>query len=81
MLPASETTKTIPAAKRPAQCIETPTTLRVRAKELTTVRVKVRGAGKGAVVGVAGPGVARTAKTDASGVATLRVRPTRSETS
>lgn len=72
---------TAPEAKAPAACVSTPKTLSVRAKELTTVRVHITdatGNASGASVRVTGPGLVRRAKTDASGMVTFKVRPTKS---
>ena len=78
VLPATQTNP--PSATKPSACLATPNRVRVRAKELTTIRVKVNGATAGTLVTVTGPGVKRTARTDSSGVATIRVKPTRSGT-
>lgn len=67
--------------KLPAKCISVPKTLSVRARELTTVKITVTGAGvKGATVKLTGAGLNRTAKTNVSGVATFKVRPTKKGT-
>lgn len=66
-----------PASVTQAPCdIASPSGLRVRAKELTTVRVRVRNVDAGSVARITLPGgkVVR-AKTNSSGVATFRIRP------
>jgi len=61
-------------------CIESPKSLSLRARELTTVRVTLNSKTKGVKVTVKGPGFTKTLKTNAKGQATFRVRPTRSGT-
>jgi hypothetical protein len=61
-------------------CIESPKSLSLRAKELTTVRVTLNSKTKGVKVKVKGPGFTKTLKTNAKGQATFRVRPTRAGT-
>jgi uncharacterized repeat protein (TIGR01451 family) len=66
------------AQKSPKRCVSLPTSLKVRAKELTTVRVHVAQNGKNipkSVVKLSGVGVKRTGKTGKNGVVTFRVRP------
>jgi hypothetical protein len=60
-----------------------PRSLSVRAKELTTVRVRVSADGTspaGAIVRVTGPGFVKRLTTNADGIATFRVRAVRSGT-
>jgi uncharacterized repeat protein (TIGR01451 family) len=64
-------------AKSPKRCVSLPTSLKVRAKELTRVRVHVRENGKNiakSVVKLRGPGIKRSGKTGKHGVVTFRVR-------
>lgn len=59
--------------------LSTPSGLRVRAGQLNTIRVRVREVDAGSTVTITLPGGKKaTAKTNASGTAILRVRPTRS---
>jgi hypothetical protein len=64
-----------------ARCISTPSGLRVRARELAVVRVRVHEEGArspaGALVRISGPGFVRRAVSDADGIAVFRVRPRR----
>jgi len=71
-----------PAVKPAAvdTCIESPKSLSLRARELTTVRVTLNSKTKGVKVTVKGPGFTKTLTTNANGQATFRVRPTRSGT-
>ncbi len=72
-----------PVKSASEKCIAVPKTLSLRAKELTTVKVTVNagdGALKGAEVKISGPGFSKTAKTDAKGVATFKVRPSKKGT-
>jgi uncharacterized repeat protein (TIGR01451 family) len=68
-------------AKSPKRCVTLPSrSLRVRARELTTVKVRVRLNGKNiaqSVVRVRGAGVNRRAKTNKQGIVSFRVRPTK----
>jgi uncharacterized repeat protein (TIGR01451 family) len=67
--------------KSPKRCVSVPTSLKVRARELTTVRVHVALNGKNipqSVVKLSGVGINRTGKTGKHGVVTFRVRPKRS---
>lgn len=69
-----------PATATQAPCdIASPTGLTVRAKELTTIRVRVRNVDAGTEARITLPGgkVLR-AKTNASGIATFKVRPPKS---
>jgi uncharacterized repeat protein (TIGR01451 family) len=68
-------------ASRPAACISVPKKLSVRARELTTVTVKVF-AGKisGAALKLTGAGIKRSGKTNSKGTATFKVRPTKKGT-
>ena len=66
------------AQKSPQRCVSLPTSLKVRARERTTVRVHVALNGKNipqSVVKLSGVGVKRTGKTGKNGVVTFRVRP------
>ncbi len=68
----------VKAASKPERCISVPKTLSVRAKEVTTVKVKVTdGVIVGASIRLTGPGVKRTGKTNSKGEATFKVRPAR----
>lgn len=60
--------------------LSTPKSLRVRAKQLNTIRVRVRNVDAGSRVTIKLPGTKKTvsAKTDENGRATLRVRPRKS---
>jgi hypothetical protein len=69
------------AVKSPKRCVSLPKSLKVRAKELTRVRVHVRVNGKNvpkSVVRLRGLGIKRSGKTGKNGVVTFRVRPKRS---
>ena len=79
----SRTVAVKPAAVVQPPCtLSTPSGLRVRAGQLNTIRVRVRNVDAGSTVTLTLPGTKKkvTAKTNASGVAVLRVRPTRSGT-
>ena len=68
-------------ARGNARCVTTTQRLRVRARELTVVRVRVRDDGQAAanaLVRITGPGFVMRRVTNANGVATFRVRPRRS---
>ncbi|HWT25667.1 MAG TPA: hypothetical protein VN213_19330 [Solirubrobacteraceae bacterium] len=68
-------------ARGDARCIRTPARLRVRARERTIVRVRVREQGEraaGALVRIVGPGIRQRKLTNRNGVATFRVRARRS---
>jgi hypothetical protein len=70
-----------PTTAAQAPCtLSTPRGLRVRAGQLNTIRVRVRNVDAGSKVTLTLPGTKKkyTAKTNANGVATLRVRPTKS---
>jgi hypothetical protein len=69
------------AAQQPPCVIRTPSRLRVRAGERTTIRVRVRNVDAGSRVRITLPGGrVVSARTNANGVAVLRVRPPRSGT-
>ena len=70
------------AVVQPPCTLSTPSGLRVRAGQLNTIRVRVRNVDAGSTVTLTLPGTKKkvTAKTNSSGVAVLRVRPTRSGT-
>jgi hypothetical protein len=68
-------------ARGDARCIAVPTRLRIRARERTTIRVRVRDDGQAAdtaLVRVLGPGISRRKLTNARGLAVFRVRARRS---
>jgi hypothetical protein len=68
-------------ARGNAPCVSTPRGLRVRARELTVVRVRVRDDGQrveNALVRITGPGLVLRRVTNENGLATFRVRPRRS---
>jgi hypothetical protein len=70
-----------PTTAAQAPCtLSTPKGLRVHAGQLNTIRVRVRNVDAGSTVTLTLPGTKKkyTAKTNSSGIATLRVRPTRS---
>jgi hypothetical protein len=70
-------------ARRDAPCIAVPAQLRVRARERTTVRVRVSEEGERietALVRIIGPGIRRRKVTNQNGVAIFRVRARRSGT-
>ena len=70
-----------PTTAAQAPCtLSTPSGLRVRAGQLNTIRVRVRNVDAGSTVTLTLPGTKKkyTAKTNSSGIATLRVRPTKS---
>ena len=70
-----------PSARRDAECVAVPTTLPVRARELTRVTVRVRRRGRAvrqALVQITGPGIRRRALTNSRGIAVIRVRARRS---
>jgi hypothetical protein len=75
--PVTATVVVTPSAA--PNCVSLPKSLSARARELTTVRVHVNSPA-GALVHVSGPGIKRTARTNASGVAVFRVRPTKTGT-
>jgi hypothetical protein len=68
-------------ASKPSACISVPKKLSVRARELTTVTVKVT-AGKiaGAALKLSGAGIKRSGRTNSKGTATFKVRPTKKGT-
>src|SRR3954453_19484954 len=71
----------LPAAQtKPAACLEKPSTLKVRAREVTSVKVTVKNGSAGITVRITGARVNQTAKTDARGVATFRIKPIRTGT-
>ena len=64
---------------QPPCTLSTPSGLRVRAGQLNTIRARVRNVDAGSTVTITLPGGKKvTAKTNSSGVAILRVRPTKS---
>jgi uncharacterized repeat protein (TIGR01451 family) len=70
-------------ARRQAPCVSVPARLRVRAGELTVVRVRVQEEGRrigGALVRITGPGFVKRAVTNAGGSVVVRVRPRRAGT-
>ena len=69
-----------PASATQAPCdIASPTGLNVRARELTTIRVKVRNVDAGTEARITLPGgKVVKAKVNAAGTATFKVRPTKS---
>jgi hypothetical protein len=68
-----------PAAIVQPCTLSTPSGLRVRAGQLNTIRARVRNVDAGTTVTITLPGGKKvTAKTNAAGVAVLRVRPTKS---
>ncbi len=70
-----------PTTAAQAPCtLSTPKSLRVRAGQLNTIRVRVRNVDAGSKVTLKLPGTKKkyTAKTNSSGTATLRVRPKKS---
>ena len=70
-----------PTTAAQAPCtLSTPKGLRVRAGQLNTIRVRVRNVDAGSKVTLTLPGTKKkyTAKTNASGIATLKVRPKKS---
>jgi hypothetical protein len=70
-------------ARRPAHCIATPTTLRLRAREMTRFVVTILSNGQriqGARVRATYPGANYTKTTSATGRAVFTVRPARSGT-
>jgi hypothetical protein len=67
------------AVVQPPCTLSTPSGLRVRAGQLNTIRARVRNVDAGTTVTITLPGGKKvTAKTNAAGVAILRVRPTKS---
>jgi uncharacterized repeat protein (TIGR01451 family) len=79
--PPAPPAQPVALASRPAACISVPKKLSVRARELTTVTVKVF-AGKisGAALKLTGAGITRSGKTNSKGTATFKVRPTKKGT-
>lgn len=79
--PPQVAVKPTTAAQAPCT-LSTPNGIVVRAKQLNTIRVRVRNVDAGSKVTITLPGSKKTvsAKTNASGIATLRVRPTKSGT-
>lgn len=70
-------------ARGNARCVATAGRLRIRARELSVVRVHVRDQGEpvaNALVRITGPGLVMRRITNDNGVATFRVRPRRSGT-
>jgi hypothetical protein len=68
------------SSRRPAACVSVPRSLRLRARERTTVRVRVAEDGvraAGARVRVIGPGIRQVKRTNRNGVAVFRVRARR----
>ena len=78
--PAVVAAPVAPVKSNAATCVETPKSLSLRAKELTTVRITVNNGAAGAKVTIKGPGINKTAKTNSKGVATFRVRATKAGT-
>jgi hypothetical protein len=77
--PAPPATQVLPVSAQQPPCdIASPTGLNVRARELTTIRVRVRNVDAGTEARITLPGgkVLRQ-KTNAAGTATFRVRPTK----
>lgn len=68
-------------AVRQARCVSTPTSLRLRAKETSTVRVVIRSTSgrrlQGASVRFTYPGAVQVKRTNSNGVATARIRARR----
>ena len=68
------------SARPDARCVSVPARLRVRARERTTVRVRVGTddqPARDAVVRVTGPGFVKRVRTNKQGIATVRVTPSR----
>jgi hypothetical protein len=69
-----------PSSQKNAACISVPKSLRLRARERTTVRVRIAEDGvraAGALVRIIGPGIRRRKLTNRNGVAIFRVRARR----
>ena len=68
------------SARPDARCVSVPARLRVRARERTTVRVRVGTddqPARNAVVRITGPGFVKRVRTNKQGIATVRVTPSR----
>jgi uncharacterized repeat protein (TIGR01451 family) len=75
--PPQAAVKPVNAAQAPCDIVS-PSGVRVRARELTTLRVRVRNVDAGSTATITLPGGKKvSAKTNSSGIATFRVRPTK----